>query len=450
MKKALHFILFLSCIGSMTAQTPSNFWTPQAVGLLPKNHDILAISVVNKDVVWAVADSVFQGTVPTNHLIKVLKTTNGGTTWQLYKAMEVLGRISFDIQAIDSSVAWITAQSLNNGFARELFKTTNGGTTWVSKFVGTEAGVWLRFFDAQNAIIWNRTAIARSQDGGNTWTQSSISGFGASEYTIFISGTNACTVIGDTIWGGTSQSRVVRSTDKGQTWQFQNLQSIANFGTSVNILSLAFKDARNGIALGWNQNTYITYLARTTDGGATWSAMPTYPHTYGANVEYIKGTQGSFILTDYDGLTTYTTNFGQSWRLIDSLQSNALRFLDTKTGWVGNTGGSIRLTSANEPAMYKWNGGNILSSIKAFEPTEFSLNISPNPTSRYLTVSYSADFKPTELTLYDLAGKAVFQKKDPSVFSQVIDLEGLANGIYLLQLKNTEGVVAAQKVVVER
>ena len=50
MKKALRFILFLSCIGSINAQTPSNLWTPQGIGLLPAGYDVLSVAVVNKDV----------------------------------------------------------------------------------------------------------------------------------------------------------------------------------------------------------------------------------------------------------------------------------------------------------------------------------------------------------------------------------------------------------------
>ena len=146
---------------------------------------------------------------------------------------------------------------------------------------------------------------------------------------------------------------------------------------------------------------------------------------------------------------TYTTNFGQSWRLIDSVQSNSIRFADTKTGWVGNTGGSIRMTSANEPALYKWNGGNILNGIQTLDVEDACFIISPNPTSRFLTVSYAADFKPTSLTIFDVSGKIVLQKTDLSNALQTIDLQAIPEGIYLVQLKNTEGVVS-RKIIVQR
>ena len=301
----------------------------------------------------------------------------------------------------------------------------------------------MRFFDANEGIIWNRHAIARTLNGGETWTTGTVTGFLSTEGFSAASVTNAWAIVGDSIWAGTTIGRAIFSANRGATWQFQDLRSLPNFATNVYLESFAFRDARNGIAVGWHDTRDVSYFAQTNNGGTTWTTL-NYPFTLGESIEYIKGTKGAYLVTDYDsGFTAYTTNSGQSWVKIDSTFANAIQFLNPQTGWA-----TASHTTATSPTMYKWNGGNTL--VKVFEPEEVSLKISPNPTSRYLTVSYSADFKPTELTLYDLAGKSVFNKKDPSVFSQVIDLEGIANGVYLLQLKNTEGVVAAQKVVVER
>jgi hypothetical protein len=233
------------------------------------------------------------------------------------------------------------------------------------------------------------------------------------------------------------------SPDRGATWKFLDLVPVPFFGPQVAIFSLAFKDARNGIALGWNQTNYITYLAKTTDGGTTWTHMANYPFTFGSSIEYVKGTNNAYMVTDYDGLTAYTTNAGQSWIKIDSTGSQCIRFLDRQTGWIGAT-----FSKVGGPAMYKWNGGNILSSIKVLEAEDVSLKVSPNPTSRFLNVEYANDFKPTSLTIYDASGKTVLSQTNLSMGTQQIDLQGFENGVYLVQLKNTEGVVA-QKIVVQ-
>lgn len=442
MKKILSFFLNILCFCTLQAQTPSNLWTPQAVGLLPKDYDILSISVVNKDVIWAVADSTYSNPLPSTFIPKVLKSINGGATWQVF-TVPAAGKFGLDIHAIDASVAWVTIQS-NSATGHSLLKTTDGGTTWESKFDGYATSLFIRFFDAQNGIAWNRSSLALTQNGGDTWTRNTVSGWSNTEGFFLAGINNACVILGDTIMAGTSTSRIALSPDKGVSWKFQDLRSLSFFGEQVAILSLAFKDNRNGIALGWNLNTKISYLAKTTDGGTTWTYMPSYPFTLGSAVEYIRGTKNSYFVTDFDGLTAYTTDFGQTWVKLDSTGSQTIRFLNAQTGWIG-----AAYIKVGGPAMYKWNGGNILSAIKVFEAEDIALKISPNPTSRYLTVEYSVDFNPTSLSIYDATGKTVLVQKNLSTSSQTIDLQGFTNGVYLVQLKNTEGVIA-RKIVVER
>ena len=250
MKKALHFILFLSLISTLNAQT-SNLWTPQAIGLIPANHDILSISVVNKDVVWAVADSTYTAPFPITHVPKILKTTNDGTTWRVYKMTLATGRAGLEIHAIDSMEAFVTGNSYNNRLPNELFKTSDGGTTWTSKATGYEASLFVRFFDAQNGIIWNRHRIARTSNGGETWTGDNVIGFLSGEGFTSASINNACAVIGDSIWSGTTISRIAFSPNRGMSWLFQDLRNVVNnFSNVVIIVSVAFKNARNGIVMG--------------------------------------------------------------------------------------------------------------------------------------------------------------------------------------------------------
>jgi photosystem II stability/assembly factor-like uncharacterized protein len=442
MKRILLLLFCLNLLYTLQAQTISNKWTPQAIGLLPQNYDILSISVVNKDVIWAVADSTYSNPLPSTFIPKVLRSIDGGTSWQVF-SLPAAGKFGLDIVAIDASVAWVTIQS-NSATGHDLLKTTDGGATWVSKFDGYATSLFIRFFDAQNGIAWNRHTLALTQNGGDTWTRNTVSGWSNTEGFFLAGINNACVVLGDTIMAGTSTSRIALSSDKGVSWKFQDLRPISFFGEQVAILSLAFKDNRNGIALGWNLNTKISYLAQTTDGGTTWAYMPTYPFSLGSAIEYIRGTKNSFFVTDFEGLTAYTTDFGKSWVKVDSVGSQTIRFLNPQTGWIG-----AAYSKTGGPAMYKWNGGNILSAIKVFEAEEIALKMSPNPTSRFLNIEYSADFKPTSLSIYDATGKTVLVEKNLGISSQTIDLQGFTNGFYLVQLKNTEGVIA-RKIVVEQ
>jgi photosystem II stability/assembly factor-like uncharacterized protein len=445
MKKILYIIFSFFFIGTLSAQ--SNFWTPQAIGILPSNYTIIAISVVNKDIVWGLADTLLGNstTIPANTPLKVIKTTNGGTTWSVFDVTPGVGRFGVDIHAFDTTTAFVTVQALRSATNNNLYKTIDGGKNWISIIGNSYApSAFIRYFDAQNAIIWNRHASGRSTDGGVTWSPGSVTGWLSTEGMGWSSTSNVCTVVGDTIWSGTTNARVVFSTDKGINWRFTDLKSMPNFTTDVTVFGIAFRDARNGIVMGWNSVTFVTYLARTTDGGQTWSPLTTYPFTLGSGIEYIKGTPGSFIVNDYEGLTAYTKDFGQTWVKLDSLNTNSIRFLNPQTGWIGR-----EPIVAGGPAMYKWNGGNILSSIKVFEADEIGLKMSPNPTSRYLNIEYSEDFKPISLTVYDAQGKAVFQKNTLLQTAQNLDLQTLPNGIHLVQLRNTEGYVS-KEIIVQR
>jgi photosystem II stability/assembly factor-like uncharacterized protein len=444
MKKALQLFVCLTFITALNAQTPSNFWTPQGVGLLPKDYVILAMSAVNKDVVWAVADSSNTTPLPSTFVPRLLRTINGGTTWQVLPIPESAGRYTFDIQAIDATTAWITVQKQSSALGHDVYKTTDGGVTWTSKFNTYAASLFVRFSDAQNGFIWNRHAFAKTTNGGEAWNPVTVTGWlNNTEGFVSAGITNQCITIGDTIMGGTNASRICMSPDKGTTWKFFDLRPVSFFGTQVAILSLAFKDARNGIALGWNVNNYTTYLAMTSDGGTTWAQIANYPFTYGSAIEYIRGTNNAYLVTDTDGLTAYTTNAGQSWVKIDSTNSACIRFLDKQTGWIGTY-----TTKANGPAFYKWNGGGILSDIKILDAADVSLTVSPNPTSRFLNISYANDFKPTSLTIYDAVGKTVLSQNNLPFSSQTVDLKNFINGTYLVQLRSEAGYVS-QKIVVQ-
>jgi hypothetical protein len=75
-----------------------------------------------------------------------------------------------------------------------------------------------------------------------------------------------------------------------------------------------------------------------------------------------------------------------------------------------------------------------------------NLRIYPNPTRDYLTI----DGLPvnTELSLYSIVGQKISTKVALNATEQ-IDLNGLAAGLYLIQIKDEEGNVYSAKVMKE-
>lgn len=71
-------------------------------------------------------------------------------------------------------------------------------------------------------------------------------------------------------------------------------------------------------------------------------------------------------------------------------------------------------------------------------PMKSSITIYPNPSSGLVNITNPLITQ--TLTLYDLSGKIVYQMDEPSLTTVSIDISTFQNGIYLLRLKNENGV----------
>ena len=154
------------------------------------------------------------------------------------------------------------------------------------------------------------------------------------------------TVVGDNIWFGTSRGRIFRSTDKGFTWDAVTV----GFPSPNFVTSVTFRDSQTGLALTANP----LRIAKTVDGGSTWTLLPlSFPSNFwGRQVEYIPGTQRTWLIPTTSTKYIVSYNDGETWDVHDSnVDVNAARFLDRKTGFAGSY--------SNNPALatlFKWSG----------------------------------------------------------------------------------------------
>jgi hypothetical protein len=77
-------------------------------------------------------------------------------------------------------------------------------------------------------------------------------------------------------------------------------------------------------------------------------------------------------------------------------------------------------------------------------PAYATVKIYPNPANDKLTLEGSENG--TDITLINIVGRQVYSGKIESAVHQ-ISLSGLAEGIYLLQLKAADGAVYSTKIV---
>jgi photosystem II stability/assembly factor-like uncharacterized protein len=147
------------------------------------------------------------------------------------------------------------------------------------------------------------------------------------------------------IWfgtGGPSGARVFHSVDAGLNWEVFSTP-LRHDGPGAGIFSLAFADARRGIAAGGDYGKPADAAgnaAITADGGRTWSEPSgEHPHGYRSAVAYLKprriwlavGSSGSDVSTDE----------GRSWRRFDTGAFNAIGLAPDGAVWAAGPHGRI-------------------------------------------------------------------------------------------------------------
>ncbi len=342
--RSLHFSLSLVCLLRACAQQNEKqlnltnaHWQPQDSGI---SASFRGISAVDEKIAWV---SGTNGSC--------LRTVDGGLSWQ---AATVPGADSLDfrdVHAVDENRAYL--MSAGPGKRSRIYKTIDGGRNWQLQFLNTIAEGFLdgiAFWDEKTGLAYGdplerHLFILKTTNGGETWhriANQNIPPVMEGEYSFAASGTGIA-VHGKNAWisTGGAAARVFRSTDRGETWTVASTPFVK--GETAGIFSLNFGEAQNGIAIGGDYrkpDAGENNLARTTDGGQTWTLVKSHSVEYRSCVQYIPGTlalvsvgpSGSDISVD-DGLT---------WIKLDTLGYHTLSFAPgTKVGWAAGADGRI-------------------------------------------------------------------------------------------------------------
>ncbi|MET3732420.1 T9SS type A sorting domain-containing protein [Moheibacter stercoris] len=420
-------------------------WQPQATNFSP-SWGIDEINIVNENVVWATAyDGTGAGTYPKDFAV----TSNGGTSWVAKTAEEMPAAALFsDIYAFSSTTAFIiTAPSSGGASSNGIWKTTDGGDNW-TKYSGAifnnsaSFANHIYFWDENNGYaggdpVANKFEMYKTTDGGNTWTVISTAPApqNGDEFTYV----GVKEVHGDNIWLGTSTGRILRSTDRGNTWT-AHISPAMDFGgviTEGSSASFAFSSATNGLLIT-NDNGFAV-LYETTNGGESWTDItPNGPWYYG-DIAYVPGTPNTYVSTGINSAapmgSSYSTDGGLNWIEIDAgEQRGKVEFLNGTTGWCGQfsdgPGGST--------GIMKFQGSLAVSDVVA----KSNLQVYPNPATS--VVNFSAKNQITGVVLADMTGKVVAKSTSSS-----INVSSLAAGVYVAQVKYANGSVENTKVIVK-
>jgi photosystem II stability/assembly factor-like uncharacterized protein len=404
---------FITC--SLFAQEPEVFSFPT----ISKIYNIYSISVVNDDVVWAVANRNDDNAASNSP--KYFRTSDGGKSWKV-ASIPIAGRICYDIQGLDSLTAIVTSNKLQSTDTRPIFKTTDGGLTWNSiQPTGNSGGVNIHFFNETEGMVFNNGKYAVSSDKGGTWTNFIQLPFGANEYNGFIGGTTNLTYADEnTFMIGSSEGRIFITRDKAKTWK--TIQAAKN---NELINSITFFDALNGalIVTGTSSTNYLkSKIYITSDGGDTWKFSQEYD-SFITSIHAVKNTsyvgnaeKADLLYTNKDRVNS------ENWEIaFDSYY----RFYGGQTSKNGITYLAVK-DETNVTQILKIN--NSISYNK--EIGKIEVVAYPNPCVDKLFISTDNN-QSLHYNIFDLSGRMKLQGKLTKDF---INTGALSNGIYFLQL----------------
>lgn len=269
---------------------------------------IRGLSVVNDSVIW------ISGTEG-----KAGKSVDGGKHWEWYTVPGCDTCDFRDIEAFSADRAVIMGIA---GPAR-IYLTTDGGRNWKQVYYNDTKGIFLdgmHFRDHQKGLIIGDPVdgiftILRTTNGGETWEAVKGPAAKEGEASFAASGTTVQMLDGKTVvaCSGGTVSRFFRY--DGANWTDFPVP-VAQGAPSKGIFSFAFRNARQGVAVGGDyldMSNTTGNCVLTSDGGRTWTAPATGPRGYRSSVTYLD--EKRLIATGPTG-TDISEDGGRHWSAV--------------------------------------------------------------------------------------------------------------------------------------
>lgn len=353
-----------------------------------------------------------------------------------------------DMYWINDTVGWICSSAKG-----EIYHTTNGGKTFTTQTTQYYTNAIHMLNSTEGYAGGYNGRVYRTTDGGANWNV--LGSIGGTLHSISFPQSS------DTGYCSGDNGKIYCVTSTGVSSMFTGLSS--------NLTSVCFPINSEGWSCGGSIITHYT--------GGSWNTDQVYPSETFCSLFLLDNTIG-WVVGDL-GVIIHTTD-GLNWNYqsnpdISNKTLNDVFFLNSNEGWAVGNGGVI---------LHTTNGGNtwnieavgmttyMLRSVQFISPsngyvlgnngtllhcTSLSTGVSevikdediivlPNPTNGIVRFNLQRNVPIRRIEVFDMQGKQVLHFDKAT--DNFIDLSGLGNGIYLLQLE-TPDKFYKQKIIKE-
>jgi photosystem II stability/assembly factor-like uncharacterized protein len=321
------------------ARLPDLTWRLSDTGTTAQLRGLAAVS---SRVAWA---SGSRGTV--------LRTVDSGRTWQPSTPPGSEGLELRDIEAFDATTA--VAMSIGPGDQSRIYRTTDGGASWTETFRSGEPTAFydcMAFFDRRHGLAMSdpvdgKFRVLSTDDGGASWRIVPDDGMPPAlegEFGFAASGQCLTVAEGRYAWiatGGGATARVLRSSDRGQTWAA--VDTVLAGGPTAGVYATAFRDKSRGIAVGGDYTVptgAVDALGVTRDGGRTWARPQTAPQGYRSGVAWHSILPTVAIAVGPTG-SDVTLDGGVRWHQFDSGTFDSVDCTRDGACWASGAAGRV-------------------------------------------------------------------------------------------------------------
>ena len=437
MKKLSIILAAMLVCGVMQAQLVEG-WQEMPTGV---TENLFGVACLDKNEVIACGENG-----------KILKTVDGGETWTV--RFEKEGYDMIHVAFADAQVGYACGDSCwwnSDNHKGIIVKTTDGGETWQelpnTEFVHLEWPDWIRssdlcVVDEETYYLFTKDAILwRTTDGGQSFTSIPFEFEMVNHCELFFEDETGYLVVID---GGI---HIHKTTDSGQTWN-EVVTNGAYFDYSV---VTHFFDKNHVEMYGYfSEGMYNLFV--TEDGFETTSYLnvecPIIDYYGMGNVSHSRYTSDTYgcILT---GMTlmkgsTATNPFimKDGWEHcewvkqgIPDCENNGV--VQCRDLYAVDGVDTVFYIAAENGFVYK----SAMIPVSGLEENALPINVYPNPAKDRVVIEGN---EAAEVNVYNALGQVVKTVRG----TNEIDLSGLVAGVYMLRIRDKEGRIFLEKVMV--